>query len=49
MLRWVDDYRTHGLAPEDGGGLSQSASFIASLRLMGGDMDRWNARAAAGK
>ncbi len=43
MLQAVDDYRAHGMLPEDGNGLSQSASFVASLRLMGRDMDRWDA------
>lgn len=45
MVRWVEDYRRHGLLPEDGNGLSQSASFVASLRLIGGDLDVWDALA----
>jgi hypothetical protein len=44
MLRWVLRFTEQGIAPEDGGGLSQTQSFLDSIDFYTAEINWWETR-----
>jgi hypothetical protein len=44
MLQWVLRFTEQGIAPEDGGGLNQTQSFLDALDFFTGEINYWEAK-----